>query len=82
MLEYRKAPVVPGRFYAARLILYPVGVVLAALGFIAMLIGSGFWYASIAAPHLVNPAAQFGVGGFVVLLIGGSLFFVCGGAYD
>ena len=82
MIEFRKVPVVPGRYYAARLLLYPVGVILAALGFIAMVTGGGFWFASFVSPHLVVPASQFVVGGFVVLLVGGSLFFVCGGAYE
>lgn len=50
-MQYQTRAVVPGRFYGIRMILYPVGVVGAAIGFVAV-------------------------------LVGGSLFFTCGGAYE
>lgn len=82
-MQYQtRAAVVPGRYYTARLLLYPVGVVGAAIGFVAMVIGVLCWMAGIVLPHLSSHAPALVIGGFVAVVIGGSLFFTCGGAYE
>lgn len=81
-MTYHKKAVVPGKFYGLRLLLYPVGVFGALLGVIAMLLGGGLWAVSLFAPHLSSSGPQLLAGGFAAVLVGGSLFFVCGGAYE